>query len=52
MEEKNKMTKEEALRRWESSKRKKQEHVEAIIKYMTDAYHKRTGKYPSGVEVW
>ena len=47
-----KLTREEALRRWNASKESKRKMVEKLEKLVRKSCLERTGKEPIGVEVW
>ncbi len=50
--EKVRLTKEEALRRWNASKETKRKMVERLEHLVRNSCKERTGKEPIGVEVW
>ena len=47
-----KLTREEALRRWNASKENKRQMVEKLENMVRKSCLERTGKEPIGVEVW
>ena len=47
-----KITREEALRRWNSAKETKRRMVERLETLARESYKEKTGEYPAGVEVW
>jgi len=47
-----KLTREEALRRWNTSKKNKRKMVEKLENLVRKSCLERTGKEPIGVEVW
>lgn len=47
-----KLTREEALRRWNTSKENKRKMVEKLENLVRKSCLERTGKEPIGVEVW
>ena len=47
-----KLTREEALRRWNASKENKRKMVEKLENLVRKSCLERTGKEPIGVEVW
>ncbi len=47
-----KLTREEALRRWNASKENKRNMVEKLENLVRKSCLERTGKEPIGVEVW
>ena len=47
-----KLTREEALRRWNASKENKRKMVEELENLVRKSCLERTGKEPIGVEVW
>ena len=47
-----KLTREEALRRWNASKENKRKMVEKLENMVRKSCLERTGKEPIGVEVW
>ena len=47
-----KLTREEALRRWNASKENKRKMVEKLENLVRNSCLERTGKEPNGVEVW
>lgn len=47
-----KMTREEALRRWNSAKETKRRMVERLEALARESYKEQTGEYPVEVEVW
>ncbi len=47
-----KMTREEAVRRWNASKETKRKMVEKLERLVRNSCLERTGKEPTGVEVW
>lgn len=49
---KTKLTREEALRRWNAAKETKRRMVEKLEQLVRTSYVERTGKEPIGVEVW
>lgn len=46
------LTREEALKRLEESKRRKRERAQEMLDAMIADYKKRTGKDPVGYEIW
>ena len=50
--DKIKMTREEALRRWNLAKETKRRMVERLEALARESYKEQTGEYPAGVEVW
>ena len=50
--DKTKLTREEALRRWKTSKETKRKMVEKLENLVRNSCLERTGKEPNGVEVW
>lgn len=50
--EKVRLTKEEALRRWNASKETKRKMVERLERLVRNSCKERTGEEPIGVEVW
>lgn len=49
---KEKLTREEALRRWEAAKATKRRMMEKLEKLARDSYKNRTGEEPLAIEVW
>lgn len=47
-----KLTREEALRRWNASKETKHKMVEKLETLVRNSCLERTGKEPIGIEVW
>lgn len=47
-----KLTREEALRRWNASKETKRKMVERLERLVRESCLERTGKEPVGIEVW
>ena len=47
-----KLTREEALRRWNASKETKRKMVEKVETLVRNSCLERTGKEPIGIEVW
>ena len=47
-----KITREEALRRWNASKETKRKVVEKLETLVRNSCLERTGKEPIGIEVW
>lgn len=52
MNAENKITREEAIRRWKASKETKRKMAERLEQLVRDSYFKRTGKEPIGIETW
>ena len=52
MEEKTKLTREEALRRWKASKETKCRLMAKLEGLVRDNYQEKTGKEPLMVEKW
>ena len=52
MEEKTKLTREEALRRWKDSKETKRRLMAKLEGLVRDNYQEKTGKEPLMVESW
>ena len=50
--DKIKMTREEALRRWNTALETKHRMVERLERLARESYKEQTGEYPVGVEVW
>lgn len=50
--DKIKITREEALRRWNLAKETKRRMVERLEVLARESYKEQTGEYPVGVEVW
>ncbi|MCC8114114.1 MAG: hypothetical protein LIP03_09020 [Bacteroidales bacterium] len=46
------LTREEALRRWEDSKRKKRELVATAVEELKKEFRAETGEDPKYIEVW
>ena len=46
------MTREEALRRWNNAKATKRKMMERLEKLARERYKERTGEYPVAIEVW
>ena len=49
--DKIKITREEAIRRWNSAKETKRRMVEKLVALARESYKEQTGEYPVGVEV-
>lgn len=47
-----KMTREEALRRWNASKGIKRKMSERLEQLVRNSYWERFGKEPDGIEIW
>ena len=47
-----KITREEALRRWNASKETKSKMVQKLETFVRNSCLERTGKEPIGIEVW
>jgi len=47
-----KMTREEALKRWNAAKATKRKMMDKLEKLARESYKERTGEYPISVEVW
>ena len=50
--DKIKITREEAIRRWNLAKETKRRMVEKLEALSRESYKEKTGEYPVGVEVW
>ena len=50
--DKIKITREEALRRWNSALETKRRMAERLEMLARESYKEQTGEYPVGVEVW
>ena len=50
--DKMKMTREEALKHWNSAKETKRRMAERLETLTRESYKEQTGEYPVGVEVW
>ena len=50
--DKMKITREEAIRRWNLAKETKRRMVEKLEALARESYKEQTGEYPVGVEVW
>ena len=50
--DKIKITREEALRRWNSAKETKRRMIERLEALARESYKDQTGEYPVEVEVW
>ena len=50
--DKMKITREEALRRWNTALETKRRMVEKLEALSRESYKEKTGEYPVGVEVW
>ena len=48
----NKMTREEALKRWNAAKATKRKMMDKLEALARESYKERTGEYPISVEVW
>lgn len=46
------MTREEALRRFKDSKKKKEEFVKKVVEEAREEFRLQNGQYPKYVEVW
>lgn len=47
-----KMTREEALKRWNAAKATKRKMMDKLETLVRESYKERTGEYPISVEVW
>lgn len=46
------ITREEAIRRFKDSKKKKEKFIKKAIEDALEEHYKRTGHYPKYIEVW
>ncbi len=46
------ITREEAIRRFKDSKKKKEEFLKKAVENVREEYFQRTGHYPKYIEVW
>ncbi len=50
--ENTKISREEALRRWNAAKETKRRMMDKLEKMARESYKKRTGEYPVSIELW
>ena len=46
------LTREEAIKRWKTSKETKQKMAEKLEQLVRTSYMERTGKEPTAIEIW